>query len=160
MAADCWEVRLLDRIVADLQAIDATGSYHYDFRTTNGTPRVKIGQLPLVPDTLPMAAVAWAGESNEHGEPLGRYKRTPRFEIAVAVPWTDDDTGTRTKAVLNALFDVTSVLETDRTLNSNCSDLIIRNKAEIVVGDDDGDIPGVAIGSLVVEPWQSRAGGA
>jgi hypothetical protein len=155
--ADCFEVRILDRLKTVLAGINgAGGGYNYDFSAQDA---VKVGALALPDLPLPCVTFVPVPMSMEHGIALGRYKPTWRFAFAVVVATTDDTAEGRIRAAYNALADITKAVEADRTLGGLVYDLIFAEKDEVAASVIE-DPRGFAIGEMTMECWRERPAGS
>lgn len=162
--ADPIEWTILDRIKSTIQGITPGGGYNFDFSATDA---VIVGQGPSIPDVLPFACIAWAGNRTVHGARLGKYTPTTTLVIGAMVPSSADGSGSRTRAALQAAYDIRKALETNRMLMSSppssadgvVYDLIVSSESDI-----EGDEPEMpheyAQILLTVEVWRERIAGA
>lgn len=162
--ADPIEWTILSRVAATVAGITPGGGYNYDFSATDA---VIVGEAVLLPDVLPFACVAWAGNQTTHQERLGKYKPSTRIVVGLMVPYTSDTPGGRTRAALQAAYDVRKALESNRSLMSSppssadgiVYDLLVSSESEIT--GDEPDVPAeYAQILLTVEVWRERTAGA
>jgi len=108
---------ILDRIKVDIEAIDGSGSYDFNFSTADA---VQIG-MATEPVTVPAAYIFPLKVSTTQTAgrtPLRRYDREMTIQIDVYVPATDSTPGNALKAAFDGLDDIMLALENDRSLGS------------------------------------------
>lgn len=152
------ERSLLQRVQTDLQAIDGTGSYNYDFTATDavilGTEAA--GVSPRSPGIYIFPMTISTNQAKGR-TPLNRFDRIMMVQIDVWVPRTTETAGNAMLAALDAQSDVMRALENDRSLNNLCHDI------EIDASAYDGieiELPGYGVATLRMTITYSEVAGA
>lgn len=152
------ERSLLERVKADLAAIDGTGSYNYDFTPTDavilGTEQP--GTAPRSPGIyiFPMSI---STNQTTGRTPMNRFDRVMIVQVDVWVPRTTEAPGNAMLAAVDAQSDVMRALENDRSLNSLAHDI------EIDASAYDGlevELPGYGVATLRMTIMYSEVAGA
>lgn len=150
---------LREGIVTALAAVTAGSTYH---NTLTGTDQVKKGLYATPPrKALPCVMVGRAALTNEHGEPLGSYRRTAVFTMVCWAPATSADPEERLTAAEKLAQDVAVCIETainapTGSLFSSC----ISGKVDAVDFEGaEGDVAGWATALLTFSiVYESRSG--
>ena len=151
------ERSLLERIKADLVAIDGSGSYNYDFSPDDS---VTLGTEP--PGISPRAPgiyifpLTTATDQKRGRTPMNRYDRVLSVQVDVWVPKTSEAPGNAMLAALDAQSDVMRALENDRALNGLAHDI------EIDASAYDGtaiELPGYGVSTLRLTITYSEVAG-
>ena len=140
------ERSILERIQTDLEAIDGTGSYNYDFSATDA---VVLGTEPV--GTAPRAPGIYVFPLNTRSSrikgktPLNSYSREFHIQIDGWVPRTTESTSNAMISAVDAQSDIMRALENDPTLGGVVHDL------ELDAATSDGEVlqlPGYGVVTL------------
>ncbi len=140
------ERSLLQRIKSNLEGIDGTGTYNYDFSAADAVQigAVMVGTAPRAPGIyiFPLRI----NSSRNAGRTLLRnYDREATVQIDVFVPRTADSAENAVLAAVDAVSDVMKAIELDPDVNSLARDV------ELDVTAYDGEavqLPGYGIGTI------------
>ena len=124
--ADPVEWSIVQRIAADLATVTPGNGYNLDLSASGA---VTTGGLAL-DGPWPRAVVdVIGGTSAREGQSLAlsKYDTTLRLEVVILGATTDDTPSKRLQLILQAMYDVRKVLETDRTLNGNVYDTMVES---------------------------------
>tara|TARA_Y100001973_G_scaffold64658_3_gene94507 strand:+ start:2783 stop:3250 length:468 start_codon:yes stop_codon:yes gene_type:complete len=143
------ERNILNRIKTNLAAVDGSGSYTYDFSSSDSVQlgTEPVGAIPRAPGIyiFPMNLQS----SRVRGKtPLNSYTRVFNVQIDVWVPRTSEAASNAILAALDAQSDVMKALELDPTLGGECYDL------ELDAAAYDGEavqVPGFGVATLRVQ---------
>lgn len=152
------ERSLLLRVQADLQAIDGTGSYNYDFTATDAVILgiEQPGVAPRAPGIYIFPMTTNTAQTRGR-TPLNRFDRVMMVQVDVWVPRTSEAAGNAMLAALDAQSDVMRALENDRALNGLAHDI------EIDASAYDGievELPGYGVSTLRMTIMYSEVAGA
>ena len=149
MSADARTV--IAAVKTRLQLINGAGGYVYDLSAADQV----VLHAPVTPTTMPCLGVYFLDMRSEQQagrEPLGYYRRTLRVAILGFVAGVSDSPSDRMLAAADLLDDISTALESDRTLGTSVAlDVIIQGEA--LSGSED-DLPStVGIVQAVAEIW-------
>lgn len=143
------ERQILERLKANCQAIDGSGTYHYDFATNPDAVILGMEPVGIAPRAPGIYMFTGPGNSSRDKArtPLNSFAREMTFQINVWVPRTTESAENGMLAALDATSDVRRVIELDPT----CGGLV--HDVEIDYLNFDGDLvelPGYGVASLRV----------
>lgn len=142
------ERTILTRLQTNLQAIDGTGSFNYDFSPADSVVigSLHVGSAPRAPGIY-IQPLRINSSRNAGRTLLRNYDREMTVQIDVFVPRTGEGTANAVLAATDAVSDVMRALEADPTVNG------VGRDVELDVTAYDGEqvnLPGYGIGVLQV----------
>lgn len=136
----------MERLKSNLEAIDGSGSYNYDFSSSGSVQigALMVGAAPRAPGIY-LFPLRINSSRNAGRTLLRNYDREATIQIDVFVPRTADSSENSVLAALDAVSDVMKALELDPEVNNLARDV------ELDVTAYDGEavqLPGYGIGTI------------
>ncbi len=140
------ERSLLTRLKTNLESIDGSGSYNYDFSAADSViiGSIHIGTAPKAPGIY-IAPLRINSSRNAGRTLLRNYDREATIQIDVFVPRTSESSENAVLAAVDAVSDVMRALELDPDVNGLARDV------ELDVTAYDGEqvqLPGYGSGTI------------